>query len=77
MEKNKKKTLTISGGVGKKISLPQTGKKPEKKAFNVFKKKPQGNFFKKTGQGFAKTQDEAKENQQYCYNNFSSLNHTL
>ena len=35
MEKNKKKTLTISGGVGKKISLPQTGKKPEKKAFNV------------------------------------------
>tara|TARA_A100001011_G_scaffold199917_1_gene208198 strand:+ start:8028 stop:10223 length:2196 start_codon:yes stop_codon:yes gene_type:complete len=58
MEKNKKKTLTISGGVGKKISLPQTGKKPEKKAFNVFKKKPQGNFFKKPGQGFAKPQEK-------------------
>ena len=58
MEKNKKKTLTISGGIGKKISPPQTGKKPEKKAFNLYKKKPQGSFFKKPGQGFSKPTDK-------------------
>ena len=54
MEKNKKKTLTISGGIGRKISPQQTGGKQEKKVFNVYKKKPQGNFFKKPGQGFVK-----------------------
>ena len=58
MEKNKKKTLTISGGIGKKISPPQTGKKPEKKAFNLNKKNPQGSFFKKPGQGFSKPTDK-------------------
>ncbi len=58
MEKNKKKTLTISGGIGKKISSPKPGLKQEKKVFNVYKKKPQGNFFKKPGQGFTKTADK-------------------
>ncbi len=58
MEKNKKKTLTISGGISKKISPPQPGKKQEKKVFNVYRKKPQGNFFKKPGQGFAKPIDK-------------------
>ena len=53
MDKNKKKTLTISGGVGKKISAP-SNKPAEKKVFNVFKKKPQGNFIKKSNQGFNK-----------------------
>ena len=43
MEKNKKKTLTISGGIGRKISPQQTGGKQEKKVFNVYKKKTKGN----------------------------------
>ncbi len=59
MEKNKKKTLTISGGLGKKISPPQTGKKQDKKLFNVYKKKkPEGNFFKKSTQSFTKPVDK-------------------
>ena len=57
MDKNKKKTLTISGGVGKKISAP-SNKPAEKKVFNVFKKKPQGNFIKKSNQGFNKPLDK-------------------
>tara|TARA_Y100001970_G_scaffold271467_1_gene366791 strand:+ start:13376 stop:15574 length:2199 start_codon:yes stop_codon:yes gene_type:complete len=52
-DKNKKKTLTISGSYTKK-TLPETGKKPETKIFNVYKKKPQGNFFKKPSQSFVK-----------------------
>jgi len=57
-DKNKKKTLTISGGFGKKISPPQSGKKQEKKVFNVYKKKPQGSFSKKSNQSFLKPVDK-------------------
>ena len=45
-DKNKKRTLTISGNFEKKTFPPQ-GKKPEKKVFNVYKKRSQGNFQKK------------------------------
>ena len=37
-DKNKKKTLTISGGFTKRMP-PEIGKKPEKKPFNIYKKK--------------------------------------
>ena len=46
MEKNKKKTLTISGGIGKKISSPKPGLKQEKKVFNVYKKSHKVIFLK-------------------------------
>ena len=55
--KNKKKTLTISGGTGKKI-IPQTAKETTKKTFNIYKKKPQNNFFKKSNPGFSKPTDK-------------------
>ena len=52
-DKNKKKTLTISGKFEKK-SFPQHGNKSEKKVFNVYKKKPQNTFSKRPGPGFVK-----------------------
>ena len=56
-KKNKKKTLTISGGFGKKTS-PEPVKQTTKKTFTVYKKKPQGSFFKKSSQSFAKPTDK-------------------
>ena len=57
-DKNKKKrTLTISGGFGKKIS-PQPSKQTAKKTFNIYKKKPQGSFFKKSSQSLVKPTDK-------------------
>ena len=56
-DKNKKKTLTISGGFTKRMP-PEIGKKPEKKPFNIYKKKPQGSFFKKSSQNFIKQIDK-------------------
>ncbi len=52
-DKNKKKTLTISGKFEKK-SFPQHGNKSEKKVFNVYKKKPQNTFSKRPGPSFIK-----------------------
>ena len=49
-DKNKKKTLTISGSLQKKHY--QKLEKNKTKIFNVYKKKPQGNFFKKPSQSF-------------------------
>ena len=37
---------------------PEIGKKPEKKPFNIYKKKPQGSFFKKSSQNFIKPIDK-------------------
>ncbi len=56
-DKNKKKTLTISGGFTKRVP-PEIGKKPEKKPFSIYKKKPQGSFFKKSSQNFIKPIDK-------------------
>ena len=55
--KNKKKTLTISGNFEKKAST-FPNKQPGKKTFNVYKKKPQGNFTKKFDQNFTKPADK-------------------
>ena len=55
--KNKKRTLTISGNFGKRAPA-EPAKKTEKKVFNVYKKKPQGNFFKKSKPGFIKPIDK-------------------
>ena len=43
-DKNKKKTLTISGGFTKRMP-PEIGKKPEKKPFNIYKKKTPRQLF--------------------------------
>ena len=57
--KNKKRTLTISGGLGKK-TFPPSGAKSEKKTFNVYKKKPQGASFNKPNQSSATTNKREK-----------------
>ena len=56
-EKNKKKTLTISGGLGKKVSTSQPRIKQERKPF-IFKKKPQGSLSKRTNTNFSKPFDK-------------------
>ena len=58
-KKNKKKTLTISGGFGKKTS-PEPVKQTTKKTFTVYKKKPQGASFNKPNQSSATTNKREK-----------------
>ena len=57
MDKNKKKTLTISGSFGKKTPS-QPDKHLGKKTFNIYKKKPQTSFSKKFSQNFVKPSDK-------------------
>ena len=51
------KTLTISGGLGKKVSTSQPRIKQERKPF-IFKKKPQGSLSKRTNTSFSKPFDK-------------------
>ena len=56
-DKNKKKTLTISGGLSKKVQPSQTNLRQEKKPI-IFKKKPQNNFAKRPVPNFSKQVDK-------------------